>query len=148
VVRVPPLTAEEQQFVGYWKRSFDGDHRSANGWHRLEAIEFRADRTIRYHYIATETGERFAHDHRRTWSVSRGRLTEVYPADPASGFLRGNFRFHMKDELRIVWDGPDRFVADRADPPPPRAPRLSPMSKPRARASSWLTRPCRACRRR
>lgn len=119
VVRVPPLTAEEQQFVGVWKRSSEVDHLMTNGWHRLEAVEFRADRSIRYHYIVTETGERFAHEGPK-WSVSRGRMTEVYHTRSVSGFARGDFRLTNTTDLRIAWDGTDRFVADRADPPPPR----------------------------
>jgi hypothetical protein len=119
VMRVPPLTAEEQQFVGVWKRSSEVDHLMANGWHRLEAVEFRADRTIRYHYIVTETGARFAHEGAK-WSVYRGRLTEVYPTDPVSGFARGDFRLRTKIDWRIMWEEPNRFVADRADQPPPR----------------------------
>lgn len=116
--RDDPLTAEEQQFVGCWKPSSAFDYLWANDPTRTEAVEYRADRTVRAHCIDTRTGERFVVEVPWKWYVSRGHLIMVYPSDPLAQAARGDFRLRDETDDRITWQGPDRYLSDREKLPP------------------------------
>lgn len=116
--RDDPLTAEEQPFVGCWKPSTPYDHLWVNDPTRTEAVEYRADRTVRAHCIETRTGERSVFELPVKWHVCRGHLIVVYPPDPFSRAARGDFRLRDETDDRITWQGPDRYLSDRENLPP------------------------------
>jgi hypothetical protein len=117
-----PLTAEEQQLVGWWK--LEGgvpvDPRSANQV-VSEGIEYRPDRTIRYRKVDRRTGavsyEGPPWEHR--WSVVNGHLITVYKhPSPLNALTSGNFRGTFETDYLMTRDGSDSYRLERVDLPP------------------------------
>src|SRR5437588_11074765 len=73
----PPLTAEEQQFVGRWEPA--SPIRTASPVETV-AHEFRADRNVIYHRHDTRTGARYTEDMGLNWRAGDGQLFYCYLA--------------------------------------------------------------------
>jgi hypothetical protein len=119
---VPPLTEEEQRFVGYWtsprpEKPMTPAERRANPIETL-AVEYRADRELIWHRHDTRTGDKFAETFGR-WTAKDGQLMETYSQRYQVGrLLRGEVRQPLQTYVyRVVWENPDRFVTDRIDIP-------------------------------
>ena len=115
----PPLTEEEQRFVGFWKPSGGYEYLWVDEPVQTVAFEYRADGTIRCHRIDTKTKVRSVVENGLTWRVSHGQMVNNYlGSHTLKRHLSGDFTRTQKLSWQITWDGPNQFRADRIDQPP------------------------------
>jgi hypothetical protein len=119
----PPLTEEEQRFVGCWnhpppEKPMSPADRRANPIIGL-ADEYRADRTFHSHCLDTRTGVRFVELQGR-WHAKDGVLSCKYQRTyRVRELVQGDLRQSPQTYVyRVVWENPDRFVTNRIDIPP------------------------------
>ena len=101
--RQPPLTAEEQPFVGYWEPSGATPSPSRPG--NTVGYEFRADRKVMYHRRDPQTGNRYSEDMGVRWRAEDGKFFYSTRAKRLFGFVSEPVVL----EMRATWDGPDRI---------------------------------------
>jgi len=101
--RQPPLTAEEQQFVGYWEPP--ALIRTATVPYETVGYEFRADRKVIYHRRDPKTGARSTDDTGVRWRAADDKFFYSTRARRMLGFVSEPVVL----ETRVIWYGPDRL---------------------------------------
>lgn len=99
--RQPPLTAEEQQFVGYWEPP--APIRTGSLSVDTVGYEFRADRKVIYHRRDPRTGTRSADDTGIRWRATDGKFFHCTHARRLLGIVTEPVVL----ERQVAWDGPD-----------------------------------------
>ena len=102
--RQPPLTAEEQPFVGVWEPP--APIRTGSLPVETVAHEFRADRKVIYHRRDPRTGAYSTEDTGIRWRAADGKFFYCFRA--RSGPL-GLISKPADVEMQVTWDGPDRI---------------------------------------
>jgi hypothetical protein len=99
--RQPPLTAEEQPFVGYWEPP--APIRSGTVPYETVGYEFRTDRKVIYHRRDPKTGARSTEDTGVRWRAADDRFFYSTRARRMLGLVSEP----VVIEMRVTWDGPD-----------------------------------------